>query len=155
MPSNSPATMAIKDPRCTVDMPQCHCQPTSSAASWLPMKPMNRPLPDHGAYFLYHGQCYQAKRHTSIHANKNDLLDIAVGFDAATTECLGSGIYYVLSVEVFLLLGYVIYYQGLHHGTMCAPKRYPVTMTTRLLCSHVWNPCNAKWNSKNDTGIYL
>ena len=113
--------------------------------------PMNRTLPDNGAYFLYHEQCYQAKRHTSIHANKNDLLDIAVGFDGATTECLGSGIYYVLLVEVFLLLGYVVYNQGLHHGTMCASKRYPVTMTIRLLCSHVWNLCNVKRNSKSDT----
>ena len=136
MPSNSP-TMAIKNPRCTVDMPQCHCLPRRSPASWLHMKPMNRTLPDQGAYFLYHGQCYQAKRLTRIHANYNDLLDIAVGFNAATTECLGSGIYYVLPVEVFFLLGYVVYYQGLHHGTMCAPKRYPVTMTKRLLCGHV------------------
>ena len=93
------------------------------------------------------------RRHTSICANKNDLLDIAVGFDVATTECLGSGIYYVLLVEVFLLLGYVVYYQGLHHGTMCASKRYPVTTKEHLICSHVWNPCYVKRDSKNDTRV--
>ena len=56
-----------------------------------------------------------------------DLLDIAVGFDITSVECLRSGIHYVLSVEVFLLLGYVIDDQSFYHGAMGTTKRYPVT----------------------------